>query len=207
MLRARLLMVGFGMASNVKATVGLAASRAESVSANGITATKLLVSSITMNPDEPPDPLVEGCGARDPGACAVPPPAVSPGTPVMLITTPEVGAMSVAWLSETWAAATCACAAATCAWPDASAFGLTWVCTARLSREDVICCDAELILDWPLIASMCCLLWSLANCALAWEQATEAGSMPQSLLTFAWSLATVAASAWLVAFTEATVSL
>src|SRR5437660_1437812 len=148
-----------------------------------------------MKPDEPPDPLVEGCGARDPGACAVPPPAVSPGTPVMLITTPEVGAMSVAWLSETWAATTCACAAATCAWPDASAFGLTWVCTARLSREEVICCDAELILDWPLIASMCCLLWSLANCALAWEQATEAGSMPQSLLTFAWSLATVAAAA------------
>src|SRR2546421_7513003 len=157
-----------------------------------------------MNPDEPPDPPVEGCGARDPGACAVPPPAVSPGTPVMLITTPEVGAMSVVWLSETWAAATCACAAASCAWPDASAFGLTWVCTARLSREEVICCDAELIRDWPLIASECCLLLSLASCVCSWAHCAPLG---QSALTLPWSLLTVAASAWLVAFTDATVSL
>src|ERR1700674_3092628 len=102
-----------------------------------------------MKPDEPPDPLEDGCGARDPGDCAVPPPAVSPGTPLMLITTPEVGAERVVWFSASWAAATCA-------WPEASAFGLTWVCTARLSREDVICCDDELIRVWPLMRSICC---------------------------------------------------
>src|ERR1700730_11055053 len=154
-----------------------------------------------MKPEEPPDPpLEDGAGARDPGDCGVPPPAVSPGTPLMLMTTPEVGAVRVVWFTASWAACTWACAEATCAWPDARAFGLTWVCTARLSREEVICCDAELILDWPLIASMCCLLWSFANCALLWAQAVEAGSMPQSLLTFVWSLATVAASALVVAF-------
>src|SRR5256885_1049396 len=160
-----------------------------------------------MKPDEPPVPPVDGAGARDPGDCAVPPPAVSPGTPLMLITRPEVGAVSVAWFRASWADFTWACADASCAWLEASAFGLTWVWTARLSRDDVICCDAELILDWPLIASMCCLLWSFASCALAWEQATDAGSKPHSVLTFAWSLVTVAASAWLVAFTDATVSL
>src|ERR1700716_201857 len=104
-----------------------------------------------MKPDAPPDAPEDGCGATDPGDCAVPPPAVSPGTPLMLITTPEVGAVSVVWLSATCADDTWACAAATWAWPEASAFGFTWVCTARLSREEVICCDAELILDWPLI--------------------------------------------------------
>src|SRR5713101_3420415 len=129
-----------------------------------------------MKPDEAPDPVPpdDGCGARDPGACAVPPPELCPGTPLMLITTPEVGAVSVVWLRASWAACTWACADATCAWPDASAFGLTWVCTARLSRDDVICCDAELIRDWPLIASMCCLVWSFASCALAWSQAVPA---------------------------------
>src|SRR5437879_6031916 len=88
-------MVRFGMASKVKATVWLAARRAESVSANGITATKLLLSSITMKPDDPPVPPVDGAGARDPGDCAVPPPAVSPGTPLMLITTPDVGRLAL----------------------------------------------------------------------------------------------------------------
>src|SRR5213082_3136417 len=90
---------------------------------------------------------------------------------------------------------------------EASAFGLTWVCTARLSRDEVTCWDDELIRDWPLIASICCLLWSLASRVLSCVQAIEPGSIPQSVLTFAWSLATVVASAWLVAFTEATVSL
>src|SRR5205807_3392751 len=158
-----------------------------------------------MKPDEAPDPVpLEGCGARDPGACAVPPPAVSPDTPLMLTTTPEVGAVRVVWLRLTWAACAWAAADATWAWPEASALGLTWVCTARLSRAEVICCDAELMRDWPLIASMCCLLWSLASCARSWLHCAPFG---QSALTFAWSLATVAASAWLVAFTEATVSL
>src|SRR5260370_3918063 len=83
-------MVRFGMASKVTLAVWLAARRAASVSANGITATKLLLSSITMKADEEPVPLDEGCGASDPGACAVPLPAVSPGTPLMLITTPEL---------------------------------------------------------------------------------------------------------------------
>src|SRR2546428_13078080 len=100
-----------------------------------------------MKADEPPDPLEDGCGARDPGDCAVPPPAVSPGTPLMLITTPEVGAVRGVWFSEAWAAATWACAAATCAWPEARPFGLTSVRTARLSRDDVICCARELIAD------------------------------------------------------------
>src|SRR6202165_6276200 len=130
-----------------------------------MTATKLLLSSMTMKPDDPPDAPEDGCGARDPGDCAVPPPAVSPGTPLMLITTPEVGAVRVVWFTASCAACTWACADASCAWPEASAFGLTWVCSARLSREDVICCEAEVIRDCPLIASMCCLVWSLASCA------------------------------------------
>ena len=120
---------------------------------------------MTMNPEDPPDPLAlldDGWGASDPGACAVardPPPATdSPGTPLRLITTPEVGAVRVVWLTANWAAVTCAWAEETCAWADASAFGLTWVCTARLSRDEVTCCDPELMRDWPLIASMCCLL-------------------------------------------------
>src|ERR1700736_2711370 len=158
-----------------------------------------------MKPEEAPDPApLDGCGATDPGACAVPPPDDSPGTPLMLITTPEVGAVRVVWLRATWAACTWAAADATCAWLDARAFGLTWVCTARLSRDDVICCEAELIRDWPLIESMCCLLRSFASWACSWLHCAPLG---QSVLTFAWSLATVAASAWLVAFTDATVSL
>src|ERR1700694_4388729 len=96
-------MVRFWMASKVKATGWWAASRAASVSANGITATKLLLSSITMKPDDEPDPLEDGCGASDPGACAVPPPAVSPGTPLMLITTPEVGAVRAVWFKASCA--------------------------------------------------------------------------------------------------------
>src|SRR5258708_5173826 len=192
------------MASNVRLVVWLADSRAASVSAKGMTATKLLLSSITMKPDDAPAVPLEGCGAVDPGACAVPLPAVSPATPLMLITTPEVGAVSVVWLTASWAACTWACAWATCAWLDASAFGLTWVCTARLSRADVICCAAELIRDWPLIASEFCLLLSLASWACSWLHWAPLG---QSALTLAWSFATVAASAWLVAFTDVTVSL
>src|SRR5438132_533917 len=150
---------------------------------------------MTMNPDDPPEPvalLEAGCGASDPGACAVapdPPPATdSPGTPLRLITTPEVGAVSVVWLRASWAAWTWAWAEATCAWAEASAFGLTWVCTARLSRDEVTCWDDELIRDWPLIASICCLLWSLASRVLSCVQAIEPGSIPQSVLTFAWSV-------------------
>ena len=56
----------------------------------------------------------------------------------------------------------------------------------------------------PLIASMFCLLLSLLSCAWSWEQVAPAG---QSALTFAWSFATVLASAWFWALTEATVSL
>src|SRR6202165_590086 len=148
-----------------------------------------------MKPDAPPDPLEDGCGATDPGDCAVPPPAVSPGTPLILITTPEVGAVRVVWFRASWAACTWAAADATCAWPEASAFGLTWVCTARLSRADVICCAAELMRDWPLIASMFCLLLSLASWACAWLHCAPFG---HSAFTLAWSLATVAASARLV---------
>src|SRR2546423_6182124 len=146
-----------------------------------------------MNPEDPlPVPLEDGCGASDPGDWAVPLPAASPGTPLMLITTPDVGAVRVAWFTASWAACTCACAAAIWAWAEASALGLTWVCTARLSREEVICCDAELIRDWPLIASECCLLLSLASCVCSWAHCAPLG---QSALTLAWSLLTVAASA------------
>src|ERR1700731_4891389 len=169
-----------------------------------MTATKLLVSSITIKPDAPPDPPEDGSGARDPGDCAVPPPAVSPGTPLMLITTPEVGAGRAVWFNATWAACTWACAEATCASPDASELGLTWVCTAKLSREDVTCWEAEVIRVCPLTASMFCLVLSLASWACSWLHCAPFG---QSAFTLAWSLATVAASAWLVALTDATVSL
>src|SRR5438105_15289985 len=98
-----------------------------------------------MKPDDAPDPVpLEGCGARDPGACAVPPPAASPGTPLMLTTTPEVGAVRVVWFRATWAVCTWAAADAPCASPDASALRFAWVCTGRPSRPDVSCCDAEL---------------------------------------------------------------
>src|ERR1700719_812917 len=158
-----------------------------------------------MKPDEPdPAPPEDGSGASDPGAWAVPDPATSPGTPLMLMTTPDVGAVRVVWFTATCAACTWAWAVVTCAWPDVSEFGLTCVCTARLSRADVICCDAELMRDWPLIASIFCLLWSLASCACSWAHWAPLG---QSAFTLAWPLATVAASAWLVAFTDATVSL
>src|SRR5690349_19584203 len=110
-----------------------------------------------MKPVEAPDPVVldDGCGATDPGACAVapePPPATdSPGTPLMLMTTPEVGAVSVVSLRAGCAACTCACADATCASAAATELGFTCVWTVRLSRAEVICCAAALMRDWPLI--------------------------------------------------------
>src|SRR5207244_807669 len=127
-----------------------------------------------MNPEDAPDPVVldDGCGASDPGACAVvpePPPATgSPGMPLTLVTTPDVGAVSVVWFRASCAACTCAWALATCAWAEARAFGLTWVWTARLSRAEVICCDPELIRVCPLIRSIVCLALSLASCACSW---------------------------------------
>src|ERR1700724_1483599 len=115
MLRTCPEMVRLGMASNVNDVVWLAASRAASVSANGIPAEKLMVSSITMKPDEPdPAPPEDGSGASDPGAWAVPDPAPSPGTPLMLIATPDVGAVRVVWFSAACAACTWAWAVATC---------------------------------------------------------------------------------------------
>ena len=89
------------MASKVTDAGCCACSLAASVSANGTTDTKLLVSWITMKALLPPEPEaldVEGAGARLPGASAVVPPPVptySPGTPLMLITTPLAGAVSV----------------------------------------------------------------------------------------------------------------
>src|SRR5260370_30206277 len=132
-------MVRFGMASKVTLAVWLAARRAASVSANGITATKLLLSSITMKADEEPVPLDDGCGASDPGACAVPLPAASPGTPLMLMTTPEVGAVREGWFKASCAAWTWAWADATWAWPGARAFGFTLVCAARVSAREGVC--------------------------------------------------------------------
>src|SRR5437868_15109818 len=119
------------------------------------------------------------------------------------MTTPEVGAVSVVWLMASWAAATCAWADATWACADARAFGLTWVWIARLSRDEVICWEAALIRVWPLMASVCCLVLSFASCDWSWLHDTPG----QSALTLVWSLATVAASAWFWALTEATVSL
>jgi hypothetical protein len=152
--------------------------------------------------------LDDGCGAKEPGACAVapePPPATdSPGTPVMLMMTPEAGAVSVVSLRASCADCTCACADATWAWAAATEFGFTCVWTVRLSRAEVICCAAALMRDCPLIASMFCLVWSFASCVRSWLHCTPLG---QSVLTLAWSLAIVVASAWFWALTEATVSL
>src|SRR5690349_23087191 len=99
-----------------------------------------------MNPEDAPDAEAlpdDGCGASEPGACAVapepPPETDSPGTPLMLMTTPDVGAVSVVSLRASWAAVTWAWAEATWDCADAREFGLTWVWTARLSRAEVIC--------------------------------------------------------------------
>src|SRR5439155_14170473 len=165
---------------------------------------------MTMNPDDPPDPLAlldDGCGASDPGACAVapdpPPDTASPGTPFRLITTPQVGAVSVVWLTASWAAVTWAWAEATCASADASAFGLTCVCTARLSRDEVTCCDAELIRDWPLIASMCCWFGCWEGWSFSCFRRAVADWFRQWLLTLVWRLAPFAGWAGLLGFREA----
>src|SRR5947207_13113139 len=117
---------------------------------------------MTMHPDDPPERvalLEAGGGASDPGAWAVapdPPPATdSPETPLRLITTPEVGAVSVVWLRASWAAWTWAWAEATCAWAEASAFGLTWVCSARLARDVVTCWGVGLAAVWLLRTAVC----------------------------------------------------
>ena len=100
---------------------------------------------MTMKPpDAEPLELPEaGCGASVPGAWAVvpePPPATaSPGTPLMLTTTPDVGEVSAASFTASCAAWTWAWADASWAWAAATELGLTCDWTFRLSREEVIC--------------------------------------------------------------------
>lgn len=95
-------MVRFGTASNVTCTSWLKASLEASDSAKGITTSMALRLLMTMNAV---DDVLVGSGAWVPGASAVvPPPGAtgSPTTPLMLLTTPSIGATRVVSFRFCW---------------------------------------------------------------------------------------------------------
>ena len=119
--------------------------------------------------------MLVGRGAWLPGASGVVPPpgaTVSPTTPLMLFTSPSIGATSVVALRFCCAVCTAAWAFSTCAFADAIWLGLDSVCVFSWSCAPVSDAAAWLMLRWPAVLSDVC--FAVSTLSLLWSALTVA---------------------------------